>query len=319
MRADMADDTSAAAQGPQPISIPKGTLQRLDFATKQELERVQANIGYSARVWAQVSLPYRDPGDVPYWERQNGLVALTMRPALLTRPDGSRYGGYAYGLLPRHALTWISSEAVRTQDPVLKLGTSMNAFMAKIGLAKGGSDARRLTDQLERLFGSNLSIKGLMATENGRGEVTKYFQIADQVQLWFNRNSALDEENQGLWSSEVILSDQFFRSIVDNPVPVNLDAMRALGSSPMRLDIYLWATHRVYNMSSPTRIKWSDLNDQFGGQYAQARQFKDQFKKNLQAVLVIYPDLNVEITQDYLILKPSKPHVTPTKRRLELI
>ncbi|MCW2853528.1 MAG: hypothetical protein JWM84_3192, partial [Nocardioides sp.] len=111
-----------------PISLSRQTLRALDFATQQEQGDAD-NIGFSARVWAQVSLPYNDPGPVPYWERKNGLVALTMRPALLTRPDGTRYEAYAYGLLPRKALTWIASEAVRTQEPVLKLGPSMNSFM----------------------------------------------------------------------------------------------------------------------------------------------------------------------------------------------
>jgi hypothetical protein len=298
-----------------PISLSRQTLRALDFATQQEQGDAD-NIGFSARVWAQVSLPYNDPGPVPYWERKNGLVALTMRPALLTRPDGTRYEAYAYGLLPRKALTWIASEAVRTQEPVLKLGPSMNSFMAKIGLAHGGRDARLLTDQLQRLFGSQLSVQGLtLETEAGRGEVTKYFHIAEQVQLWFSKNDVLDEGNDGLWSSEVTLSHEFFRSIVDAPIPVNLDALKALGRSPMRHDMYLWFTYRMYSLTKSTKIRWTDLNQQFGGQYAEPRQFKAQFLKHLPIIRIVYPELNVEVAPDYLILHPSKTHVTQTKPR----
>jgi hypothetical protein len=297
-------------------------LQGLEFQANLERFPGDSNIGYSARVWTQVSLPYRDPGDVSYWERRNGPIALTMRPALLTALDGTRYEAYAYGLLPRHILTWISSEAVRTQDPTLVLGRSMSAFMAKIKLAKGGRDAARLTDQLRRLLGSNLSIQGMQTTEaSGHGEVTKYFQIADEFQLWFTKNSTIDETSTGLWNSEIKLNPSFFHSIVDAPIPVNLDAIAALGKSPMSMDIYLWATYRVYNLRGRTvKIPWGDLNQQFGGQYKQARQFKAQFVRNLATVKVVYPELNIEPTQDYLILRPSPTHVPVTKlRRLELI
>ena len=194
--------------------------------------------------------------------------------------------------------------------------------MAKIGLAKGGRDANRLTDQLRRLLGSTLQVRGLQVDEDGgRGEVTQNFQIAEEFQLWFTKGDVLDETSTGLWNSEIKLSVPFFRSIVDAPIPVNLDALRALGKSPMAMYIYLWATYRVYNLRGRTvKIPWADLNQQFGGQYAEPRQFKSQFIRNLATVKIVYPDLNVEPTQDYLILRPSPPHVTMTKpRRLELI
>ncbi|RFA06409.1 hypothetical protein B7R54_18680 [Subtercola boreus] len=314
-------EATARAKGNalEPIKIPRDRLKALNFASAQESGESDPMVGYSARVWAQVSLPYRDPGNVPFWERQNGAVSLTMRPALLTRPDGTRFEAYAYGLLPRHALTWIATEAVRTDSPVLELGQSMNAFMQKIGLAKGGRDAKRLTEQLQRLFGSQLSVRGLASNESGYGEQTKYIQIADQVQLWFAKGERTDGDNRGLWTSTVTLSQEFFRSIVEAPVPVNLEAMRALGASPMRLDIYLWATYRVFNLSRPTRIKWADLGAQFGGQYETLRQFKAQFIKNLTEVKLVYPELNLDVEKDFLVLRPSPPHVKPTKRRAQLI
>lgn len=301
--------------------IDRNRAKALEWATAQEMGLGDdPMVGYSARVWAQVSLPYRDPGDVDFWERKNGSVILTMRPALLRRPDGTRYNGFAYGLLPRTALIWIASEAVRTQNPVLELGPSLSKFMEKIGMVKGGRDAGRLTEQLRRLFKSQLSVEGIFSNQHGTMEREKFITIAEEFRLWTSNNDdVLAEQNPGLWSSRVELSRSFFNSIVQAPIPVNVDAMRALGSSPMRLDIYLWATYRVFHLERPARMKWDELNQQFGGQYATVRQFKAQFIKNLQAVKIVYPELNVEVTQEYLILKPSAPHVTPTKRRVELV
>jgi hypothetical protein len=137
--------------------------------------------------------------------------------------------------------------------------------------------------------------------------MTQYFQIADAVQLWFSNKD--EEGNPGLWSSKVTLSDQFFQSIIQSPVPVDLNAMRALGSSPMRLDMYVWISHRMSYLTSPSHVSWAQLNAQFGSQYSRLRAFKDAFLKNLRDVQIIYPELNVEVHQDYLILKPSNTHV----------
>ena len=300
------------------LVLPKSRVRALEYASEQELESPDRTVGFSARVWAQVSLPYSKPApELQYWERKNGDVTLTLRPALLTEPDGSKVNGYPFGVLPRHALTWMATEAVLTESPQLELGRSMNAFMKKISLPHGGSDAKRLTDQLQRLFGSQLSVEGLAVNATGRGSVTKYFQIADTVQLWFNNSNELD--NDGLWASEVTLSNQFYRSIVDAPVPIDMDAIKALGSSAFRLDIYLWLTYRMFSLNRITRIPWQDLNDQFGAQYSRDRAFKTAFVKLLKDVLIVYPEAKVEVTDAFLILRPSPTHIPTTKPRRKIL
>ncbi len=89
---------------------------------------------------------------------------------------------------------------------------------------------------------------------------------------------------EGLWSSTVRLSQEFYDSIIASPVPVDLKALRALGGSSLRIDMYLWATHRMYYLRKPTRIKWADLHNQFGAQYARVRAFRAAFIKALQEV-----------------------------------
>jgi hypothetical protein len=316
--------------------IPARRLRVIEYATQdeqlKERQRQQraakipvekTDIAYSARVWAQVTLPYRDPGKDPenkgYWMRKHNAITLTMRPALLTAPDGTRYEGYPFGLLPRHALTWLATEAVRTQSPVITLGSSMNSFMTKLGLARGGADQKRLVNQLNRLFRSHLEIEDLMTNASGTGERHQSLQVASAHQIWTSSKDSDDPTSVPLFNSEVTLSTEFFESMINAPVPVDQRALKALGSSPMRLDMYIFFAHRLFNMERPTRIKWEDLNQQFGGQYTNTRQFKAQFTKNLDEVRIVYPELRVEVHPQYLILKPSPPHIAPTKRRNELI
>ncbi|MEG8037669.1 replication protein RepA [Sphingomonas sp. LR61] len=229
-----------------PILIDETTARLVNYAANLEGGEEDAmDIGYSARIWAQVSLPYRNPGSIPYWERRNGSVSLMMQPALLLDAEtGERTPAYPYGVLPRQAMNWMATEAVLTQSKQLELGRSMKAFMEKIGLAHGGRDAKRVADGLKRLFGANLSVEGLEIRPDGHGEAIEYFRIADSVRLWFGKDDV--EDNEGLWQSTVTLSERFYDSIVSSPVPIDLNAMKALGKSAMRMDIYLWLTYRMF-------------------------------------------------------------------------
>ena len=54
------------------------------------------------------------------------------------------------------------------------------------------------------------------------------------------------QPDQGtLWESTVVLSERFFSEITENPVLIDLRALRALKRSPMALDVYLWLTYRM--------------------------------------------------------------------------
>jgi hypothetical protein len=68
--------------------------------------------------------------------------------------------------------------------------------------------------------------------------------------------------------STVVLSDTFFREVVEHPVPVSADALRALRGSPFRLDQYAWLTHRMSYLQRRTTVSWEQLRFQFGSQCA---------------------------------------------------
>lgn len=294
------------------LMIPPSRQKMIDFAEDQEKQRPEdQSVGYSARLFAQVSVPQRNPGDIAYFERRNGDVTLTMSPALITLPDGSRVRKFPYGLYPRLALTYVTTEAVLSNSPVIDLGRSMRSFLSKLDVEYNGRNANTVKMQLAALFGAQLSVEGLAMTEHGHGTVSEYFQIARSVSLWWANTEEVGQE--GLWSSEVRLSQEFFDSIKSAPVPVDLKAIRALGGSSLRIDMYIWATYRMYYLRRTTRIKWADLSAQFGAQYGRVRAFKAAFIKELGAVQLVYPTLNAEATPDYLILRPSLTHVPSNK------
>lgn len=217
-------------------------LLNASVAIEQEDPRDVGAVGYAARLWAQLSLPYKDPGERLDWERQNGSLTLTITPAIIRDLNGKRRS-YPYGVIPGYVLAWISTEAVRTRSPELALGDSLREFMSKLGMtATGGKNGSitRVTEQIRRLFGSTMHVEDLR-DEGSRWSIAgAHFSVADR--LWFSKSDPTGESP--LWGSTVTLSDKFFQSIIGSPVPVDTRALSALGGSAMRLDLYTWLCHR---------------------------------------------------------------------------
>ena len=65
-----------------------------------------AELGFHPRLFCQTALPYKEPKDTSApWERCNGNVTLTIRPAVETGPDGRRRYAFPSGTVPRLLLT----------------------------------------------------------------------------------------------------------------------------------------------------------------------------------------------------------------------
>ncbi|MBE7702180.1 hypothetical protein H9623_17965 [Oerskovia sp. Sa1BUA8] len=279
------------------------------LAIEREDALSAGTVGFQARIWAQLALPYRDPGDVSRWERRNGNEVLIVRPAALINPDGSTRDGYPFGVIPRYLMTWMATEAVRTQSPRLDMGGSLNEFLAKVGMGRSGADGRRLKEQVHRLVGSTMQHQRFDRYDAGQWVQGENFNVASSFELWLPDRDGNDPGQGALWNNTITLSEPFFESIVTAPVPVDLRAMKALQGSPMRLDIYTWLTYRMSYLKGQTLIPWELLELQFGGQYSRTRKFKEAFVGHLAEVTTLYPAARVVIEDKGLKLLPSAPHV----------
>src|SRR5262249_3727229 len=153
----------------------------LDAAAAIRLEPSAVERAYMARQLVQCTLPHADPGDVPRWLRRNGNAALVLQAGWDTKRDCSF--GYPYGSLPRLLLFWIITEAVQTKKRRLDLGHSLSGFMRQLGLIpaseRGGkrSDAKRLREQMERLFRCRISFEQTGTAAGGAEEGTSWLDM----------------------------------------------------------------------------------------------------------------------------------------------
>ena len=268
-------------------------------------------LNYLARLWCQTSLPYRDPGDVPAWGRRNGDLSLVVQPGVGMSLDGEpRSIGFPYGTVPRLLLTWLSTEAVRTQEPTLLLGDSLSAFMRNLGMTPSGGvngTITRLKKQMERLFLATLTVRwdGDPNRQSG-GRLN----VASSYDLWW---SDKEPDAPALMPSVVRLSSEFFTEVTQHPVPLDLGVLRALRGSALRLDIYAFLCHRLSYLRRPTTIPWEALRGQFGSTLGRDKngraRFKQEFERNLREVLLLYRHADVESTRAGLVLRPSRTSV----------
>lgn len=271
------------------------------LAIEVESAREAGALGFMARAMVQATLPHRKVEGTEF-QRKNGAFTLSLQAP-------SRIG-LPYGSVPRLLLAWVTTEAVRTNSRELELGDSMAGFMSELGLSSTGGargDITRFKNQSRRLFASTVSAT---YEDADRTEDIGY-RLADRSVLWWHSK---DPEQAGLWKSTVTLSEHFFNEVVDRPVPIDMRAVRALKKSPMALDVYAWLTYRVSFLKHPVTIPWAALAMQFGSDYARLRDFKAAFLNELRKVVTVYSSVQVEVSEDGLVVKPSLTHIPQTKR-----
>ena len=266
------------------------------LAIEAESAQDAGALGFMARAMVQATLPHKKVVGNEF-ERRNGNYTLTLlAPSKI---------GLPYGTVPRLLLAWLTTEAVKTQSRELELGDNLSAFMRELDMAPTGGrwgSITRLKDQARRLFSCTVSASYADAAKHA----DMGYRLADKSVLWWD---AKDPEQAGLWQSTVTLSEAFFNEVVSRPIPVDMRALKTLKRSPLALDAYCWLTYRASYSKRPSVIPWSALALQFGSDYKVLRQFKAAFLAELRKVVTVYGGVQVEATDEGLLVKPSAPHI----------
>ena len=272
---------------------------------------------FITRFMVQATLPHRAPqGNPPVWYRINGDYSLSIKPGYVREPETKEYKcvGYPFGSIPRLLMFWMNTEALKTGSRKLCLGGSLTGFMRSIGLNpdNGGtgakrSDARRLREQMERLFLATISF------EYSTSEVRRWkdMAIAPEGELWWNPKTP---DLPTLWDSWIELGEKFYEAIIESPIPVDIRAISELKNSPLALDLYAWATHKTFIISrikKPLRVSWHSLQNQLGTEYDDVRNFQRASKDAFRKIALLYPGLRLEEVSGGLIIYPGQPAIRP--------
>jgi hypothetical protein len=139
----------------------KADRQAVDAAAAVLAEEV-SRLGITHAGFAMTSLPHRRI-DGGIWERRGYQTTLLVESGLNRQRQPI---GVPYGSLARMILLYLQTEAVRTGNPEIVLGRSMNAWLTKMALSAGGRTRELVAEQARRISACRLTF----FTERGPAE-----------------------------------------------------------------------------------------------------------------------------------------------------
>lgn len=255
--------------------------------------------------WCMANLPHKRLHDDQIWEVRSENVRLVVEPG--RRPargfDGElELVGVPYGSKARLILIYLQTEALRIGTPEVRLGKSMRAWMARMGVSIGGTNFAMVREQAERISRCRLTFH----VRRGAGVGLSNQSIIDDAMFL-----PADDGQGDLFAETARLSDNFFRHLKKHPVPVEESAVSAISNNSMALDAYVWLAYRLHALDSSTPVSWMALRGQFGLGVGRLDNFRRMFKDSLALAMAVYPDARVDVNQEGVVLHPSRPPVTP--------
>ena len=276
------------------LVVSKRRLRKVEAIqmVRENREREEQNVGFSARPFVLCGLPMkRPPIGCLLHERRNGQFVLQVT------------GHPSYGLpwgQDRLVPIFLATIAVRRQSPRVTFESAAEMLDA-FGLHQGGSQYRRLVDSFQRIFGATI----FFGTDSQRvpAAVVHHvrFNFMAEARIWYSR----DPDQQllpGECQNMIVLSDEFYREISSHPIPTDLQAAKALSSSPAALDLFTWLSYRCFTARGRERVplfgEFGLLNQLGSIGYARPRKFREKLEGWLKLIRAMWPECPAHIDGD---------------------
>lgn len=259
------------------------------------------DMAFTHPVLCQVGLP-RAKVEGREFMRQSGDAWVNVQAGYLDEGKGPVLQPIPYGVMPRLALAWVATFAVRKKARQIEIGDSAAEFLRLMGMDRQGGRYASLRTQMHALAACRLQLGFKGRTYNG--------QPVQQFDAWIADKSA---EQKPLWPGVMTLSEDYYKSLIDSAVPLDNRALIALKGSALALDVYAWLAHRLHRIEGrPVILHWKSLREQFAQEYGGKdpdKNFKKEFQPVLRKVMAVYPEAKVKPVTGGLLLMSSPPPI----------
>ncbi|MBC7924483.1 MAG: replication initiator protein A [Bryobacteraceae bacterium] len=297
------------------LKISKQKLRQAEAVSmvRSRREAGEQNLGFASRPFVLCGLPVKRPSrGALVHERRNGRFMLQVT-------------GH-----PEHGLPWgqdrlvpifLATLAIRTQSPTIEFSSAAEMLDA-FGLQQGGAQYRRLTGAFQRIFGATIYFGTDVQRDRARVFHQSRFNFMREARLWYARDMA-QPTLPGECRNTVELSAEFFREIMDHPIPTDLQAAKALSCAPAALDLFTWLTYRCFVAKGEERIPlFGDfgLANQLGTlEYTRPRKFREKLEGWLRLVYAMWPECpaHISVCGRELVVSAGTSILTTSKCHLE--
>jgi hypothetical protein len=206
-------------------------------------------------ILSQIGLP-RSRVDGREFQRSFGAAWLNIQAGWLDEGHGPVLQPVPYGVMPRLALTWISTLALRHRTREIDIGRSAAEFLTLLGLDRQGHRYRTLRRQMHALAACRLQMGFHGRTFNSIA--------VEQFDAWLPRECG----ETSRWPGLLVLTEGFYAELLNHGVPLDGRALTALKGSALAIDIYTWLAYRLHRIEGgPVVIPWPTLMQQFAHEH----------------------------------------------------
>jgi hypothetical protein len=267
-------------------------------------------LGIQFSGWSFLSLPHKALPPGQRWERTlqtDGFsCSLIVEPGELMMDGRPKSFGVPFGPTARVILLFLQTQALEQRSREIEVGSTTYAWLRRLGLGAGGQDYRRFREQMLRLLACSVRFLFENRREDG-GRVTGFTKnplIESGIVSHHDRRS---DAQMSLWGDRIILSESFYKTLIEHPVPVDMHAIKTIMHSSVALDVYGWLAYRLHSLKQPKTIGWMALMSQFGIGYTRLRKFRERFTEALELALCVYPQGRVRLSAEGVTIFPSPP------------
>jgi hypothetical protein len=249
-------------------------------------------VGFSSRPFVLCGLPVKRPDEgCLLHERRNGQFVLQVT------------GHPSYGLpwgQDRLVPIFLATLAIRQRTPRITFDSAAQ-MLDTFAMQQGGTQYRRLIEAFQRIFGATIFFGTDSQRERAAVVQRARFNFMSEARIWYSRDP--DQKLlPGDCQNVIVLSDEFYREIQDHPIPTDLEAAKALSSSPAALDLFMWLSYRCFTARARERVPlFGDfgLISQLGSaDYARPRKFREKLEGWLELVRTMWSECPASIDKE---------------------
>lgn len=288
-------------------------LSRSDAAVIDAAIRVKTtkpiskDLTFMHSIMCQVGLPRSQVSGIEF-ERRCGGAGIYIRAGKLW--DGRNFVQQAvpYGPMPRLVMAYLNTQALRSRSPEIEVGNSASAFLKQLGKESSGGKNGSYTNFRKQLLA--LSACSITLGFNIPGKAITYEgKPIQRFEAWIGNS-----DHQGaLWPGLITFSQDYFSTLIEHAVPLDIRALNTLTGSALAMDIYAMLADRLHRIKGrPVVLYWQNLRDQFGQEYTGEdadKNFKKKFLPALKKVLAVYPEAKVKQVTGGILMMYSQPPI----------
>ncbi|MDR0484435.1 MAG: hypothetical protein LBH40_04085 [Alphaproteobacteria bacterium] len=182
--------------------------------------------------------------------------------------------GIPYSTVAKNILLFLTTTIINQKSKRIYIGKTFNEFMKSCGYKPSGGEhgnMRRFKEQWKRILASSFTI------------------IFDGKEITFRFVQATNE-----FDGYIEVSDSFYNHLLKNKIYIEDNDIKKLQYGKhgnLVLNVYSWMIYKRYTTNKFTKIKYEDLQNQFGST-GSLSSFKTNLKK---AFIVIATILNIRV------------------------